>query len=232
MSSNDGPRAVPDGDLSGVALDVGQQIGAPSHDEVTWTYRPQGGLPGGSAWASAGGEYELSVAEFATPDLARSAYEELVGYEGSWGVDVLGAAIVSRDDDGLLTIHLVTSHEKAHAVMWGAVMGVTIGVLFPPTVLAAGLVGSATGLGVGHIRHVHHREDVAEQLGAAVGPGMTGVVVLAEDPKAVSRAARATSTALGESTIVVADVMKGASRVTTVDVSAEAVADFVAAASE
>jgi uncharacterized membrane protein len=131
------------------------------------------------------GVYTLIIADFADTDSALQAYEDLKAVEDGRTVEVEGAIVVKRDVDGAVTVQQVTDHSTRRGLTWGAVGGVVLGVVFPPSILGSAVVLGAAGAGIGKGRERHHRKDLEEQLKDAIAPGHSGLVALVSDPGAV-----------------------------------------------
>ena len=59
--------------------------------------------------------------------------------------------LVSRETDGKIDIE-DDAHTKSASTAVGTAGGMLVGVIFPPAILAAGLVGAGIGAGVGKLR--------------------------------------------------------------------------------
>ena len=85
-------------------------------------------------------------------------------------------ALVYKDDEG--KVH-VTKHEKPtqHGAWTGAAVGALVGIIFPPSILGAALVGAAAGGGIGHVMGGMSRGD-AKELGEHLDEGQAALVVI------------------------------------------------------
>jgi len=110
-----------------------------------------------------------------------SAYEALSNLkqlDGQGQVEVQGAAVVERAEDGQLTIKDRVTDEHAHATWTGGLIGLLVGVLAGPFGI---LIGGITGLLVGSLFDV---QDEAEEGSALVAisskirPGQTVLVAV------------------------------------------------------
>jgi uncharacterized membrane protein len=123
-------------------------------------------------------EYAVMVAAFADEDAAREAYAVLGEAESQGKLGIEGVLVVKTDESGQVEIQEMTDHSTRTGVKWGAVGGVVLGIIFPPSILA-----SAIGLGVvggvlGKIRNVSHRSAVSDELAGTLGPNESGIVAL------------------------------------------------------
>jgi uncharacterized membrane protein len=102
---------------------------------------------------------------------AEADYELLLEAHSAKLVGTYDVALIRKDADG--KVH-VEKHEKPtqHGTWGGLAVGALVGVLFPPSVIGAAVVGGAVGGVGGHLRKGMSRGDaVAESLdrGHAVG---------------------------------------------------------------
>src|ERR1700679_2746072 len=115
-----------------------------------------------------------------------AAYSDLLGAEADYeallelhAADLVGTydvALVSKDEEG--KVH-VMKHEKPtqHGAWTGVAVGAVVGILFPPSIIGAGVVGAGAGGLMGHLWHCMSRGDVRE-LGEALDAGEAGLIVI------------------------------------------------------
>jgi uncharacterized membrane protein len=133
----------------------------------------------------------LFVAAYASEQDARADYETLKDLHAAGLVGTYDAAVVTKSG-GKVHVH---KHEKPtqHGAWTGLGVGALIGILFPPSVLASGVVGATAGGIVGHLWRGMSRSDVRE-LGTLLDDGEAALVVIgtseieAQVAKALSRA--------------------------------------------
>ena len=131
------------------------------------------------------GAYSLLVADFANPESAWSAYEDLKAVEDGRTVEIEGVVVVKRDPDGELEIQKATDHSTRSGLRWGLVGGIALGVIFPPSILGSAAALGAAGAATGKVRQLRNRSELADELKDAVAPGHSGIVALVSDPGAV-----------------------------------------------
>lgn len=133
----------------------------------------------------------LYVAAYGSEQDARADYEQLKDLHAAGLVGTYDAAIVTKSD-GKVHVH---KHEKPtqHGAWTGLGVGALVGILFPPSIIASGVVGAGAGGLVGHFWHGMSRSDVRE-LGTLLDDGEAALVVIgtskieAEVAKALARA--------------------------------------------
>ena len=107
---------------------------------------------------------------------ADADYETLLDLHSADLVGSYDVALMYKDDEG--KVH-VTKHEKPtqHGAWTGAAVGALVGIIFPPAVLGAAVVGAAAGGGIGHAMGGMSRSD-AKELGQQLDEGQAALVVI------------------------------------------------------
>ena len=115
-------------------------------------------------------------AVYADRDDADADYDTLLDLHSADLVGSYDVALVYKDDEG--KVH-VTKHEKPtqHGAWTGAAVGALVGIVFPPAILGAALVGAAAGGGIGHVMGGMSRSD-AKDLGDYLNDGEAALVVI------------------------------------------------------
>ena len=119
----------------------------------------------------------LYIAAYDDPDGADGdfqALKELVK-EGAIFIDV--AVLVSRDDDGKIKVD-ENAHEVAGGSAIGAAAGFVIGLIFPPGLIAATVVGGAAGAGAGGLISHHRGSEIKKDIEDVLPPGSSGIVTI------------------------------------------------------
>lgn len=133
----------------------------------------------------------LFIGAYGSQDDAFADYEDLKALHAAGLVGTYDAAVVTKAD-GKVHVH---KHEKPtqHGAWTGLAVGALLGILFPPSVLASGVLGAGAGGVVGHFWRGMSRSDVRE-LGTLLDDGQAALVVIgtskieAEVAKALGRA--------------------------------------------
>lgn len=96
-------------------------------------------------------------------------------------VDAVGsfdAAVVTKDADG--KVHVAKDETATRSGGWaGAGVGALVGILFPPAIIGAAVVGGAVGGIGGHLWKGMSRSDVKE-LGELIDSGEAALVVIGD----------------------------------------------------
>jgi uncharacterized membrane protein len=126
------------------------------------------------------GDQAVMVAQFADMDSAKAAYETLRDAESSGALAIDGVLVANCDADGKVHIQKMTDHKTRNGFLWGAVGGAVIGLIFPPTILAAAVGVGIAGAAIGKAGNVMMKSDVADELAGVITPGTSGIVALVE----------------------------------------------------
>ena len=107
---------------------------------------------------------------------ADADYDTLLDLHSADLVGSYDVALMYKDEEG--KVH-VTKHEKPtqHGAWTGAAVGALVGIIFPPAILGAAVVGAAAGGGIGHALGGMSRSD-AKELGEQLGDGQAALVVI------------------------------------------------------
>lgn len=118
----------------------------------------------------------LYAASYPDEDAAQLDYEAVKDLHAEGVVGTYDAAIVYKDAQG--KVH-VRKHEKPtqHGAWTGAAVGAVVGVIFPPSVIGAAVVGGAAGGLIGHFRGGLSRDDAKEIASLVDDDGIVLLVV-------------------------------------------------------
>ena len=88
--------------------------------------------------------------------------------------------LVRRDADG--KVHVKDNlHEVGIVTGLGVVGGAVIGLIFPPSILAAAVVGGGIGAGAGGLLDHHRKSEIKHDVEASLPPNSSGIVALFEE---------------------------------------------------
>ena len=167
------------------------------------------------------GAYTLLAADFTDTETAYQAYEALKAVEDGQTVEIEGVVVVKRGDDGKLEVQKATDHSTKSGLKWGAVGGIVLGVIFPPSILGSAVAVGAAGAATGKLRQLQHRHEQERELEDAIAPGHTGIQALVSDPgaveirKALDRADRIVQSAVDD--VAAADIKAAAKEAESAD---------------
>jgi uncharacterized membrane protein len=123
---------------------------------------------------------DLYIAAYDDPDAAKDDWDAIkdLAHEGTIKVD--GLVLVSRRADG--KIHVDDNlHTTAKGATWGAVGGLVLGAIFPPTLLAGALVGAGVGAGTGALISHGDKEEIKADVEDVLPVNTSGIVAVFEE---------------------------------------------------
>jgi len=109
---------------------------------------------------------------------AQADYDTIKDLHSAGAVGTYDASVVTKDLNG--KVH-VNKDEMAtrHGGWGGAAVGAVVGILFPPSIIGAAVVGGAVGGVSGHLWRGMSRSDVKE-LGDVIDAGQAALLVVGE----------------------------------------------------
>ena len=109
---------------------------------------------------------------------AEADYEAVFDLHAAGAIGTFDSAVIRKEEDGKVR---VTKTEKPtqHGAWTGAGVGALVGLIFPPAVLGAAIVGAGAGGLTGHLSGGVSRGDLKE-LGDELESGTAAVIVLGE----------------------------------------------------
>jgi len=123
---------------------------------------------------------DLYIAAYADADAAQEAWDELkrLAKEDIIRVDAL--VLVRRDAEG--KVHVKDNfHEVGVVAGVGVLGGALIGLIFPPSILAAAVVGGGIGAGAGGLLDHHRKSEIKHDVEGSLPPNSSGIVALFEE---------------------------------------------------
>jgi uncharacterized membrane protein len=109
---------------------------------------------------------------------ARADYDVVKDLHAAGAVGTYDAAVVTKDDNG--KVHVNKDEMATRHGGWGGVAaGAVIGILFPPSIIGAAVVGGAIGGVSGHLWRGMSRSDVKE-LGDVIDAGQAALLIVGE----------------------------------------------------
>ncbi len=101
---------------------------------------------------------DLYIAVYADPDAARNDWDAIKALADEGEIKIDGLVLLSRKFDGEIHVDDET-HATRTGLGWGAVGGLVVGLIFPPSLLAGAVVGAGVGAGLGGL-YSHGRKEV------------------------------------------------------------------------
>jgi uncharacterized membrane protein len=123
---------------------------------------------------------DLYIAAYMDPDAAQEDWDELKRLAKEDIIRVDSLVLVRRDADG--KVHVKDNlHEVGIVTGGGVVGGALIGLIFPPSILAAAVVGGGIGAGAGGLLDHHRKSEIKHDVEDSLPPNSSGIVALFEE---------------------------------------------------
>jgi arylsulfatase A-like enzyme/uncharacterized membrane protein len=123
---------------------------------------------------------DVLVAGYRDLDLAGRDFNTLMADVAAKRATIQAAILVSKDEDGQVTVQQQGDHLGRRGAGWGGAVGLAVG-LAQPELLAAVAVGSAAGGIVGSFARSKVGTEIREQIGEHLPPGRGGIIVVFDD---------------------------------------------------
>ena len=122
-------------------------------------------------------EFDIVIAAYLVPDLARTDFDTLTGLVADKQLTVEGIALVTNDPEGEITVDETGDRLGRKGLAIGGGVGLAVGLLAPP-LLASAVVGGAAGGLIGKFARHRVESGLAEKMGAALPPGSAGIIAI------------------------------------------------------
>ena len=119
----------------------------------------------------------LYIAAYDDPGSARGDFDALKELVKAGAIFIDVAVLVSRDEDGNIKVD-ENAHEVAGGTMVGAAAGLVIGLIFPPGLIAATVVGGGAGAGIGGLVSHHRGNEIKKDVEDVLPAGSSGIVTV------------------------------------------------------
>jgi len=94
--------------------------------------------------------------------------------------EVVGSVVVSRDDDGSVSVKETGGGQTGAGAWIGGGAGLLVGLFAPPLLLATAL-GAAIGAGIGHLVKKHEEKEMGADVEEYLPPGTSAILVVIDD---------------------------------------------------
>jgi uncharacterized membrane protein len=122
---------------------------------------------------------DLYIAAYDDPDAAKDDWDAIkdLAHEGTITVD--GLVLVSRGADG--KIHVDDNlNATGKGAKWGAVGGLVLGAIFPPSLIAGAAVGAGIGAGTGALISHGDKKEIEADVEDVLPVNSSGIVAVFE----------------------------------------------------
>jgi arylsulfatase A-like enzyme/uncharacterized membrane protein len=123
---------------------------------------------------------DVLVAGYRRGDAATDDFDRLMRAVGDGQVRIEGAILVTRDDDGAVTVRQHGDHRGRTGLGWGAGAGLVVG-LFSPPLLGSIVAGAAAGGLIGRFTDRRVESGVHDKIGENLPPGSAAIIAVFDD---------------------------------------------------
>jgi len=136
--------------------------------------------------------YQIMMATFPTEDGASGAMEALKDMAKDGTVDIIDAAVLTRDADGEVKVKQESLPSVKKWSGRGAIIGGVIGLIFPPSLIGGALLGAGIGAGSAAIGKAALKSDELWDAAKELDPGTSAFIAVVENQwvKQVQKAAQ------------------------------------------
>jgi uncharacterized membrane protein len=124
---------------------------------------------------------DLYIAAYGDPHAAQADWDDIKALARDDVIKVDALVLVSRDaGDGKLHVK-DNAHDVGKGATIGAVGGLLVGLIFPPSLLASAVVGGGLGAGAGAILDHEQKKAIKADIEDVMPPGSSGIVAIFEE---------------------------------------------------
>jgi arylsulfatase len=142
---------------------------------------------------------DIFVAGYRDIDAATEDFERLAGLVREKQVAIDAAILVTRTEDGTVSVSQTADHRGRKGMGWGGAVGVAVGLAAPP-LLAATALGAAAGGLAGKFVDKRLETQIHDKIGENLPPGTAGIIAVFDEDQRLA-VQQALSGALARSTV-------------------------------
>jgi len=124
---------------------------------------------------------EVFIAAFGNETQAGVALKDFKTMNREGSIDLLDAVVLVRKTDGKVHFEETADPSGKKWAKRGAIAGGLVGLIFPPSIIAAAAVGGAGGGIWGKIRDKGFKDEDLKAIGESLDPGTSAIIAIAED---------------------------------------------------
>lgn len=125
--------------------------------------------------------YEIMMAVFPTVDGAQGAADALDEMAKADTIEIVDAAILVRDAEGKTSVEQHSLPSVGKGAKWGAIVGGVVGLIFPPSIIGAAVLGAGIGAGSAALADWALKSDELEEAANQLDPGTSAFVAVVEN---------------------------------------------------
>ncbi len=125
--------------------------------------------------------YEIMFATYGDEEGAGRAVEALKKLDDAKAIDIIDAATLVKDAEGKVSVTQESLPNVKKGLGIGALIGGAIGLLFPPSILAAAAVGADIGAGSAQLAKMALENDDLKAAAESLEPGTSAFIAVVEN---------------------------------------------------
>jgi uncharacterized membrane protein len=126
-------------------------------------------------------EVDVFVAAFGNEQQAGVALKDFRAMDREGSIDLLDAVVLVHGRDGKVRYEETADPSGKKWAKRGAIAGGLVGLIFPPSIIAGAVVGTAGGGVWGKIRDKGFKDEDLKAIGESLEPGTSAIIAIAED---------------------------------------------------
>ena len=123
---------------------------------------------------------DLYIAYYGDATAAQGDWDALKGLASDKTVKIETMVLASRDADGKIDVK-DNFHTGMKGAGWGAAVGLVVGAIFPPSLLAGAAAGGLVGGGIGSLVSHADKNDIKADLDDSMPPNSSAVVAVFDE---------------------------------------------------
>lgn len=125
--------------------------------------------------------YEIMFAVYDSEDGAAAAVESLRAMDKDETIDIIDAATLVKDAEGNTTVKQESLPSVKKGLGVGALIGGAVGLLFPPSILAAAAIGAGVGAGSAKLAKMALENEELKEAAEGLEPGSSAFIAVVEN---------------------------------------------------
>jgi uncharacterized membrane protein len=124
---------------------------------------------------------EVFVATYGTESEAGEALKAFRAAERAGSIDLIDGAVIVHKQGGKVEFEETADPSGKRWAKRGAIAGGVVGLIFPPSIIGAAVVGGAGGGIWGKVRDKGFKDEDLRAIGDSIPPGTSAIIAVAED---------------------------------------------------
>lgn len=123
----------------------------------------------------------LTVGYYNDEESAKLVLDSLESMHRNNTITLVDAALLTREEDGKLTVHETHELTTGKGARRGAAILGVVGLIYPPSFIASAVLGGGIGALAGRIRDTGIKKDQMQRIAEQLEPGMLALATLSDE---------------------------------------------------